>query len=147
MHQEFSETRDLANISFFKTPKDAGKYEIRQSDKFIIVSREGIVVEKVELYLPARIIAVHVDDYKICVVLRKAEEKKWQTVKGPVALTNSKQTNYEDSTEETKKKGLWEFLEEVYFNGDEETKKAMIDSFRESQGQVLNTNWKTANKK
>ena len=147
MHQEFSETKDLVNISFFKKPKDAGKYEIRQSDKTIIISREGAVVEKVELYLPARIIAVHVDDYKICVVLRKAEEKKWHTVKGPVAVKNPQQTNYDDSTEETKKKGLWEFLEEVYFNGDEETKKAMINSFRESQGQVLNTNWKTIDKK
>lgn len=147
MHVEFSEQKALVNITVFKTPKDDGKYEVRQKGQKLVIFRNGEQVQEFALYLPAKIIAVHLDDYKISILLHKEEEKRWHTIKGPETATQIQQTNYTEDEPEDKKKNLWQFLEEVYFNGDEETKAAMLKSFKESQGEVLSTNWKSAGSK
>ncbi|KAL6120961.1 6-phosphogluconate dehydrogenase [Nucleospora cyclopteri] len=149
MHHEFSETIDKVNLTLFKSPKTQPKYEIKQIDQTIEVYEGKDLCQTFELYAPARIIAIHNDDYKLSIVLHKKEEQKWHTITGPIQT--DKKINEEEIVNKTidnnihkpVKKDLWGMLEEIYFNGDDDTKKAMIKSFRESEGKILSSDWGT----
>ncbi|EED44634.1 hypothetical protein EBI_27453 [Enterocytozoon bieneusi H348] len=141
MHNEFSETRSKVYLTLFKPPKDDGFYEIKQVKNQILVLRNAVEIHTFDLFLEAKIIAVHTDDFKISICLHKFEEKQWHGISGPSDTVNFPSTDYND-IEEEKPKNLWQMLEQVYFNGDAETKQAMIKSFMESNGEIISTNYK-----
>ena len=146
LHVEFSESSKLAFITVFKQIKDKAKYEVRQKGQEIVISRNGELYNKYVIYKPAKIVAVHNDDYKVGLVLHKEEEGKWEGIEGPEVGYELPKTDYTEEIPD-KPRDLWGMLEDVYFNGDEEVKSAMIKSFRDSQGKVLNSNWKQVNDK
>lgn len=55
--------------------------------------------------------------------------------------------DFEDDDEEEEGKGENAFFEQLYKNADDDTKRAMLKSFTESNGTALSTNWDEVSKK
>ncbi|ORD98281.1 hypothetical protein A0H76_2789 [Hepatospora eriocheir] len=135
---DFTESDKEIEIVFYRTPRDRNEYKFEVENSNLIKEYEDNR-EVIKLYAPVKIDQVLKEDHKFIVKCTKCQDGIWETLTGPQITLKEilKDTKFEKNQE----KDLSEIISNVYKNGSPETRKAMEESFIESQGTVLNSNW------
>jgi hypothetical protein len=98
---------------------------------------------EIPLHASVQLMSIENKKLKTDVVLKKDVSSMWNCLNGePESIKVNDNIYINDEENPKKTESMMELLRDIYSKGDEDIKKAMNKSLRESSGTVLNTNWK-----
>lgn len=139
MRYDYYETKQTMVVVIYT--KDEIKVELNNKNLKIIITDEEKLINLYDF-----VDSYSVTDYphKHEIILKKIKEENWGCLEQKKEF-KPKEYNIQVSDDEDKD-SIMNFLQKVYANADDDTKRAMNKSFIESKGKVLNTKWDDVSK-
>ncbi|ELA41018.1 uncharacterized protein VICG_01977 [Vittaforma corneae ATCC 50505] len=146
----FAETHTEVLITFYKAPNDVKSGvsevvspEIKLKDSATLMYN----TEEISLHAAVQLVSIEDSKYKTEVVLKKETPSKWNCLSGKVEVLKVRDEIYKDDQEQSNPQDMMELFKDIYAKGDDDVKRAMNKSLKESAGTVLSTNWKDVSSK